>query len=75
MTDFTLNEERLYSMGVGECILGTDYEALRVPGGWVFSRVTDTDNEEYAGGSCFVPIPEKPIVVMGGGRCQLTQST
>ena len=52
-----MNEEELdliYKMELHDALQFDDYEMLRVPGGWIYTRFTETGTGGYSCTSCFV---------------------
>lgn len=47
---------RLYEMNEGEVIgIGLDADVLRVPGGWIYTKHSESGAGGYSISSCFVP--------------------
>ena len=47
--------DEIYKMKLNDVLHTSDYEILRVPGGWVYSRYSETGTDGYSVSACFVP--------------------
>ena len=60
--------DKLYGMKLHDILHQGDYDILRVPGGWVYTRFSDTGAGGYSQSGVFVPFNNDLMQAHKGGR-------